>query len=111
MADDDTTVGSRPNTPALAVINSAPPRGPLAEEASTAIRGYGLDLAAVVITQRMAFVHSLTGGQTVLEFEPDGKAADEIRRLFKLTCTQVNLPAFRARKTETSKKPEKRRSA
>ncbi len=49
------------NTPALAVINAAPPRGGLAEEAGAAIRGYGLEVAEVVITQRMAFVHSLTG--------------------------------------------------
>jgi chromosome partitioning protein len=83
------------NTPALAVINAAPPRGSLADEAGDAIRGYGLEVADVVVTQRMAFVHSLTGGQTVLEFEPDGKAADEIQALFKLICKQVNMTTIK----------------
>ena len=83
------------NTPALAVINAAPPCGPLAAEASAAIHGYGLNLAEVVITQRIALVHSLTVGQTATEYEPNGKAADEIRALFKLLCEQVNLPSMK----------------
>ncbi|MBK5966412.1 chromosome partitioning protein ParA [Thiocystis minor] len=97
------------NTPALAVINAAPPRGSLADEAGDAICGYGLEVADVVVTQRMAFVHSLTGGQTVLEFEPDGKAADEIQALFKLICKQVDMTAIKktvkkARPRETRRK-------
>ena len=98
------------NTPALAVINAAPPRGSLADEAGDAIRGYGLEVADVVVTQRMAFVHSLTGGQTVLEFEPDGKAADEIQALFKLICKQVNMTTIK--KTVKKARPrETRRTA
>ena len=98
------------NTPALAVINAAPPRGSLADEAGDAICGYGLEVADVVVTQRMVFVHSLTGGQTVLEFEPDGKAADEIQALFKLICKQVNMTTIK--KTVKKARPrETRRTA
>lgn len=75
---------------AAAVINGVPSRGSLAQEAADAIRGYGLNVAPVRVGQRMAFVHSLTAGQGVIEYEPDGKAAQEIRELFAWTYTQVD---------------------
>jgi len=74
---------------AAAVLNAVPPRGPLGAEASEAIAGYGLEVAPVLIGQRMAFVHSLTAGQGVLEYEPEGKAAQEIKALYAWTCTHV----------------------
>ncbi|MCA8927029.1 MAG: AAA family ATPase [Alphaproteobacteria bacterium] len=74
---------------AAAVINAVPPRGPLAGEAAEAIAGYGLQVAPVHLGQRMAFVHSLTAGQGVLEYEPGGKAAQEIKALYAWTCTHV----------------------
>jgi chromosome partitioning protein len=80
-------------TPALAVVNAAPPRGHLPDEAAEAIRGYGLEVASVVIAHRAAFVHALTVGQTVIEFEPRGKAAEEINALFKIACKHANMPA------------------
>ena len=42
-------------SPALAVINAAPPRGHLADQAADAIRGSGLEVASVGISQRAAF--------------------------------------------------------
>jgi chromosome partitioning protein len=89
-------------TPSLAVINAAPPRGQLADEAADAVRGYGLEVACVIIAQRAAFVHSLTLGQGVIEYEPSGKAADEVIELFKLSCKHVNM---------TTRQQKKRRSA
>ena len=35
---------------------------------------------------RSAFIHSLTSGQGVLEYEPNGKAAEEIMELFRAIC-------------------------
>lgn len=89
-------------TPALAVINAAPFRGHLADEAAAAIRGYGLAVVPAAITQRAAFVHSLTVGQTVLEFEPGGKAAEEIKELFTLTCMHDNMPAAQKKRRRTA---------
>jgi chromosome partitioning protein len=80
-------------TPAAAVINAAPPRGHLADEAADAIRGYGLTVAPVTIAQRAPFVHSLTVGKTVLEFEPGSKAAEEINELLKFACQHANMTA------------------
>ena len=83
ISADLTQIASKP---ALIVINAAPPRGPLADQAAEAIRAYGIPVAGARITQRVAFVHSLTRGQTVLEYEPSGAATQEIRKLFMYIC-------------------------
>jgi chromosome partitioning protein len=75
---------------AVVVLNSVPHQGKLAEEAAEAVRSYGLSLAPVKLTQRAAYVHSLTAGQAVLEFEPDGKAAQEVQDLYKWTRIRVH---------------------
>ncbi len=78
-------------TPAFAVLNAVPPRGHLANEAAAAIKGYGLDVAPVNLAQRAAFVHSLTVGKSVIEYEPDSKAAQEVNALFMFACKQANM--------------------
>ncbi len=80
---------------AVAVLNAVPPRGGLADEAEAAIAQYGLSPAPVRIGQRMAFVHSLTAGQTAVEFEPRGKAAHEIKTLYKWICENVHSSTLR----------------
>lgn len=76
---------------ATVVLNAVPPRGALADEAIEAMKGYGVAVAPIRVGQRAAFVHSLTAGQTAQEYEPDGKAAEEIQKLYKWICKQVNL--------------------
>lgn len=75
---------------AVVVLNAVPHQGKLAEEAEEAVRSYGLSIAPVKLTQRAAYVHSLTAGQGALEFEPDGKAAQEILDLYKWTRVRVH---------------------
>jgi len=77
--------------PALIVLNAVPPRGGLADQAAEAIRPYGIEVATSRISQRAAFNHSLTAGQTAVEFEPEGIAAQEIRALYQLTCKQAGM--------------------
>lgn len=77
--------------PALVVLNSVPPRGGLADQAEEAIGAYDIAIAPTRITQRAAFLHSLTAGQTVLEYEPDGVAAQEIKALSLLACKQAGM--------------------
>ncbi len=72
-------------TPASVVLNAVPPRGSLAEEAVAALDTYDVGVSPVRIGQRMAYVHALTAGQGVPEYEPDGKAAEEIRQLYTWT--------------------------
>jgi chromosome partitioning protein len=69
--------------PAFVVLNAIPPGATrLIEDARAAAAVHGLEVAPVVIEQRAAFSHSLTAGQTAQEYEPHGKAAEEIARLF-----------------------------
>jgi chromosome partitioning protein len=70
--------------PAFVVLNHTPPRAPrLVEDATEAVKQHGLEVAPVIIHQRSAFAHALTAGQTAQEYEPEGKAAQEITELFK----------------------------
>jgi chromosome partitioning protein len=75
---------------AVVVLNAVPHQGRLADEAEEAVRSYGLAVAPVKLTQRAAYVHSLTAGQTAQEFEPEGKAAQEIGELYKWAYTRVH---------------------
>lgn len=79
------------NKPACVVLNTVAPRGSQAEDAGNAIKQYGVDICPVQIGQRASYMHALTLGQTVLEYEPDGKAAEEIKKLYQWLCKQVGL--------------------
>ncbi|MHB1829414.1 MAG: hypothetical protein ACYCV6_17265 [Steroidobacteraceae bacterium] len=54
------------------------------------MRSYDLAIAPVKLTQRAAYVYSVTAGRSVQEFEPEGKAAAEISELYKWTCVRVH---------------------
>ena len=69
------------NKQALVVINAAPVRSRVTQEAQEAIIEKGGKVSSVVIHQRVAFQHCMITGQTAGEFEPDGPAAREISRL------------------------------
>ncbi|MGH9623462.1 MAG: ParA family partition ATPase [Bryobacteraceae bacterium] len=77
--------------PAFIVLNAVPPRGALGDQAEEAIRPYGIEVASCRISQRAAFYHSLTAGQTAIEFEPNGVAAQEVRELYQITCKRVDM--------------------
>lgn len=69
------------------VLNSCPVgRGgeeqSITREAREGLKAYGLPIAPVSITQRVAFSHALIDGRAVTEFEPDGKASEELRTLW-----------------------------
>lgn len=84
------------NTPAFVVLNAVPARGSLADEAATALATYDVALCPIRIGQRMAYVHALTAGQGVPEYEPDGKAASEILQLYTWTRKHVYTLANRS---------------
>lgn len=77
--------------PACIVLNSVPPRGNLAGEATKAVSIYEIPVCPVHIGNRAAFAHSLVSGLGVQEYEPVGKATIEIKRLYKWICQQVNI--------------------
>ena len=72
---------------AIIVLNAVPAaRGfgenALTAEARRALQSYRLPVAATAIGNRTAFAHALIDGRSVTEFEPHGKAAGELRKLF-----------------------------
>jgi chromosome partitioning protein len=75
--------------PVFVVLNAMPPGATRLLEDARAARVHGLDVAPVVIEQRAALSHSLTAGQTAQEYEPAGKAAEEIGRLYEWLATQL----------------------
>ena len=77
--------------PAFVVFNAGPPRGPLIyrEAAELIADGFGLPIAPVILPERAAFHHSAAAGRTAPEHDIDGKAAGEIRALWRWTCEQL----------------------
>jgi chromosome partitioning protein len=76
-------------TPFAVLLNAVPPRGTLSTEAADVVRGYGVELVPVCLVHRAAYVHALTSGQTAQEYEPKGKAAEEITQLYTWLCKYV----------------------
>ena len=71
-------------TPALVIINRAPPMPNSKVEAQTReviSDGFGLTAAVTVLHNRIAYQHAMTVGQGVTEYEPKGAAASEINAL------------------------------
>ena len=76
---------------AVVVLNAVPPRGSLAREAGEAVEGYGITLSPASLGHRSAFVHALTAGATAQEYEPRGKAAEEVTKLYTWICKRVGM--------------------
>jgi chromosome partitioning protein len=67
---------------AAILLNAVPPRGGFTDEAETGLSA----LTAVVpvrMAHRAAYSHAVNDGRSVEEYDPNGKAADEIRTLYK----------------------------
>jgi chromosome partitioning protein len=76
--------------PAFVVLNAVPPGATrLLADARAGVAVHGLAIAPIAVEQRAAFGHALIVGQTAQEFEPDGKAAEEITQLYKWIQTQL----------------------
>jgi chromosome partitioning protein len=69
--------------PAAIVLNACPARSPVIEQARVAIEAYELPVCPRPIMQRVALAYALIDGRAVTEFEPLGKAAEEIRATWK----------------------------
>lgn len=69
--------------PIFVVFNQVRPQKARAEEAEKAIKAQRYPVCSVRIGMRVAFEDSDMTGQTPLETEPHGKAAQEIRQLYR----------------------------
>ena len=86
---------------AFVLLNAMPARAPnVLADARAAVAVHGLEVAPLTMQQRAAYAHALTAGQTAQEYEPTGKAADEMSRLYtwlqsELVASIARLPATR----------------
>lgn len=69
--------------PAAFILSACPTRSADASEAADVLASYGLPVAPVIIHERRAFARAVISGRAVAEFEPAGKAAQEITDLWK----------------------------
>ncbi len=78
--------------PGFVVFTAGPIRAPkLYAEAAELIRGFGLELAPVTMSERAAYHHATGAGRTAGEVDPAGKAAAEVAALWTWTRERVNL--------------------
>ena len=69
--------------PVLVVLNAIPARGDRQQQARQAVEAMELSVCPIAFGNRAAFGDAGILGQTALEFEPSGKAAEESRQLYK----------------------------
>ncbi len=84
-------------TPAFVVLNAAPIRSKAVDEAREVVTNMSAKVAPVVIYQRAAYGHSVIAGQTAQEFEPEGKAAEEVAALWQWVSDELKLPPKQAK--------------
>lgn len=82
------TIVQAAGKPGAIVINAGLPGRGTAEagpvtDARKAMAVYPLPVSPVAVAQRAAFAHALAAGQVAAEFEPGGRAAGEIERLWR----------------------------
>lgn len=70
-----------------AVLNGIPANGGERQQATDVLRQLGLMVCPVALGHRKAFAHSAALGQSAQEFDPHGKAADEIRGVYNYVTT------------------------
>jgi chromosome partitioning protein len=86
---DTVNIAALAGRPAAFVLNNCRASSTLADQAAEALMVYRLPIAPVRLGNRVAYVKSLTEGKGVLEHEPAGTAAKEIRQLYLSTMKQV----------------------
>ena len=86
--------------PAFVVFTAGSPTAPrMYAEAGELVDGYGTPACPVQVPDRAAYRHASAEGRTVMETEPAGRAAEDIRRLYAWTCRQLDSVPASKRKT------------
>ena len=83
-----TAVGSRP---LIAVLNAVPARGKKRQQAEQALKEMKITVCPEVLGDRVAFDHANTVGLSGQEYEPAGKAAAEIKRVYMSICSHDDM--------------------
>jgi chromosome partitioning protein len=68
--------------PAIFVLNACDPRAPEVEQSKQLLAKHGFPVAPINVGHRRAFSRALSTGSAVTEFEPRGRGAEEINKLW-----------------------------
>ncbi len=89
--------------PAFVVFTAGSPNAPrIYQEAGELVDSFGTPPCPIYLPDRAAYRHASGEGRTVMEYEPAGKAAEDIRQFYAWTCRQVGL---------STPKPARKRTA
>ena len=77
--------------PATVILNAVAPSGSEADEAEEAITQLGGEACPVRLVNRVAYARAIVYGQAAQEYEPHGKAAQEITALHKFMCAHYHI--------------------
>lgn len=89
--------------PAFVVFTAGSPNAPrVYQEAGELVESFGTPPCPVQIPDRAVYRHASGEGRTVMEYEPAGKAADDIRQLYAWTCRQVGLSLPKSARKRTA---------
>jgi chromosome partitioning protein len=75
--------------PAIVVLNAVPALGSRHEQAREFLRQIQMPVCPQTIGSRAAFGDAGALGQTPEEFDPNGKAAEEVRNVYKYICRTI----------------------
>jgi chromosome partitioning protein len=93
----------------LVVINNAPIQGSRHLQAQEAALEQGFEVCPVILFHRVAIHDAPLPGLSVQEYEPEGKASEEIGRLYKTISAKLN-EYTRAQHAKTQSQPVSRRA-
>lgn len=85
------SAGENAQTPMRILFNAIKPRSATFYQSKKAVMGYDVPITPIALTDLNAFSRSLLDGESVLEFEPDGKAAREIRALYQYVAKEMGV--------------------
>ncbi len=73
------------------MLNAVPAQGRLGQETAAVLQGLGVTTAPILLGHRAAYYHCLTKGQVASEYDPLGKAAEEVFALYRWVTAQLKL--------------------
>jgi chromosome partitioning protein len=81
--------------PAALLFTAGPARAPkIYADATALVESFGINVCPHIVADRAAFRHATAAGQSVFEYEPQGRAAAEIVAVHMWLCEQVNMSTF-----------------
>jgi chromosome partitioning protein len=103
-------IHGRASRPPVVVMNAMPPQGGgRADQAIQALAAMGLTVCPASLGQRVAFEYAAQLGQTASEYEPDGRAASEVRDVYTYICQQIGLSVHKEEGHEQQASKSRRR--